>query len=314
MEDHVLVSIPKKIEIFKTIYSMNFYKPKVWIEKALGSQAAVGMSRVMGHLADIPLPKRILKPVTDLYTLTLGVDETDTVYPEDERFPFNRFFGRRLESEARPIDPAPDALTSPCDGQIVAMGRIDSEDVSFSIKSSKYTVASLLGTETTPKSYVDGAYAVIYLHPRDYHRVHVPFDGTLTTARHIPGSRFPVTSWCEKLVDNIYDKNERMVFMTALPSDASLAVIMVAALGVGNMETAYDPGVDPRQAVCRERHFDPPIALERGRELGAFLVGSTVVLLGSNGAIELDERLEWGPIKMGQKIGKVLALNDRHQL
>ncbi len=289
---------------------MNFYKPRTWIEKALGSQAVVGASRVMGHLADIPLPKGVLKPVTHLYSLALGVDDSDTVYPDEAHFPFNRFFGRTLEKEARPIDPAPDALTSPCDGQIVAMGHIDSDDIAFSIKNSRYDVASLLGTDENVKMFNGGTYTVIYLHPRDYHRAHVPFDGSLTMTRHIPGSRFPVTSWCEKLVDNIYDKNERMVFMTKMAGSAHLAIVMVAALGVGNISTPFEPGVDNRQSICRERQFSPNISLKKGDELGAFLVGSTVVLISSNGSIELDERLEWGPIKMGQKIGKVLALSD----
>ena len=286
---------------------MNFYKPKTWIEKALGSHAAIGASRVMGHLADIPLPREILRPVTEIYSVALGVDNTDTVYPKEDKFPFNQFFGRTLEPGSRPIDPAPNSLTSPCDGQIVAMGRIDSEEAAFSIKSSRYSIQSLLGANDHPKTFVNGTYAVIYLHPRDYHRVHVPFDGALTTTRHIPGSRFPVTSWCEKLVDNIYDKNERLVFMTEPADGASLAVIMVSALGVGNMATPFDPGVDRKHPVARERQFDPAISLNKGDDLGAFLVGSTVVLLGSHGALELDERLEWGPIKVGQKIGRVLV-------
>lgn len=286
---------------------MNINKPKAWIEKALGSHAAVGASRVMGHLADIPLPKNVLKPVTDLYSVTMGVDDSDTVYPNEEKFPFNRFFGRTLEQEARPIDPVPDALISPCDGQIVAMGRVDNEEAAFSIKNSRYSVQSLLGVNSGLKSFVNGTYAVIYLHPRDYHRVHVPFDVALNSTRHIPGSRFPVTSWCEKLVDNIYDKNERLVFMTEPSSDASLAVVMVAALGVGNMATPYDPDVDRKHSVSRERRFEPAVSLKKGDELGAFLVGSTVVLLGSRDVLELDERLEWGPIKMGQRIGRVLV-------
>jgi phosphatidylserine decarboxylase len=118
-----------------------------------------------------------------------------------------------------------------------------------------------------------------------------------------------VTSWCEKFVDNIYDKNERMVFGFKIPGGGEIAVIMVAAFGVGNIETCFDPGIDRRKSVKRERIFDPVQRVRKGEELGVFLLGSTVVLIGSNGALELDERLEWGPIKMGQKIGKVLTSN-----
>ena len=288
---------------------MNFYKPKLWIEKSLGSRIALGISRVMGRVADIPMPGSVMKPVVRLYSMGMGVDTDEAPPPEDASFPFNRFFGRHIDPAARPIDPVANALVCPSDGQIVAMGRVENKDTAFTIKDSRYTLQSLLGDEAPMKDYLSGQYAVIYLHPRDYHRVHVPYDMNLTYTRHIPGSRFPVTAWCEKFVDNIYDKNERMVFGFDLPSGGSLAVVMVAAFGVGNIETRFDPGIDKRTAVSRERSFEPTVALRKGEDLGAFLLGSTVVLIGSNGVLELDERLEWGPIKMGQKIGKVLDSN-----
>ena len=288
---------------------MNFYKPKLWMEKVLGSRTAVGVSRVMGRLADLPLPRGIMNSMVDLYAFGLGVDTEEVRLPETPSYPFNQFFGRRLDKDARPIDPVPDALVSPSDGQIVAMGRLDHKDTVFTIKNSRYTLQSLMGTDAPLKQYVNGCYAVIYLHPRDYHRVHVPFDLDLVWSRHIPGSRFPVTSWCEKFVDNVYDKNERMVFGFDIPGGGELTVIMVAAFGVGNIETQFDPGVNRRTVVKRERFFEPAKKVLKGEDLGAFLLGSTVVVIGSNGALELDERLEWGPIKMGQKIGKVLISN-----
>jgi phosphatidylserine decarboxylase len=283
------------------------HKSTKLIENVLGSRVALGASRIMGRLADTKVPAAVLRPAVRLYSAAMKVDASACVEPEDGFSTFNEFFGRTLKDNAREICREKDALTSPCDGRLCAFGSLDESGVEFTIKKSRYTLASLLGSEADANLFKNGDFAVIYLHPRDYHRVHAPFDLRLTETRHIPGTRYPVTAWCEALVDNIYDKNERMVFSADLENGGKAALVMVAALGVGNIETPFDPASDKRQRTATDRCFNPPVRVEKGAELGAFLLGSTVVLIGSQGAFSLAEGLEAGPIELGARIGSVHA-------
>jgi phosphatidylserine decarboxylase len=174
----------------------------------------------------------------------------------------------------------------------------------FRIKGYTYTLPALLGQENGDTKFDGGEYMVIYLHPRDYHRVHVPVSAQLTRTIHIPGTRYPVTGWCDDRVEGIFEKNERMVFFLNLPGGGHLAMVMVAAFGVGNIDTTYDPGFGQGYDVRRERQFTPPVDVGKGDDLGAFLLGSTVVMVWSKGAIQLNDT-ETGPIAMGRKIGNI---------
>jgi phosphatidylserine decarboxylase len=200
-----------------------------------------------------------------------------------------------------------DAFVSPCDGKIIGFGEIDSKDSpSFSIKGSSYNLDALLGTENHCASYRHGGYLIIYLHPRDYHRVHVPVDTVLAKVRHVPGARYPVNSMFEDRVEEIYGKNERVVFHFKLPSGREFALIMVSAFGVGNIETPFGlHGMTPSSACCESR-FDAPIPVVKGDDLGAFLLGSTVVMIWTQDAFKIDEHLVVRPITMGSRLGRVI--------
>ncbi len=275
------------------------------IERAFGSRAAVGMSHIMGHLASVRLPAFVLNPVINVYSKSFGVNTAECDVPEQGFECFNAFFGRRLHPGVRPVSEVGDAVVSPCDGRITGTGTVTREaDCLFRIKGSTYTLPSLLGREAGDATFDGGEFLVIYLHPRDYHRVHVPADAGLIRTVHIPGTRYPVTSWCEDRVAGIFEKNERMVFCFELPNGQRLSLVMVAAFGVGNIDTEYNPGFGKGQNARLERRFDPPVGLTRGADLGAFLLGSTVVMVWSKGAVALDD-LESGPITMGRKIGSI---------
>jgi phosphatidylserine decarboxylase len=285
-------------------------KRETLLKNLLGSRAALGLSRMMGRLADVKAPSELLKPAISLYSKAMGVDADAYEEQKGGFASFNEFFGRRLKEGERPICTDKDALISPCDGRLSSFGALEGEALEFSIKQSRYNLTSLLGSETDAVRFQGGTFAVIYLHPRDYHRVHAPCGSILSKARHIPGARYPVNGWCEALVENIYDKNERMAFFFDLPDGQCIALVMVAALGVGNIETPFDPGVDRRQAVMRERFFDPAVTIAKGMEIGAFLLGSTVVLIGSRGAFSLDKGLMVGPTRLGVRIGELIAFKN----
>jgi phosphatidylserine decarboxylase len=235
----------------------------------------------------------------------MGITSKETDEPQEGFKNFSDFFGRRLRPGARTICEDPDVVVSPSDGEILDFGQINStKSPAFSIKGSSYNVDSLLGKDGGGEAYRGGGYMVVYLHLRDYHRVHVPTASALEGMRHVPGARYPVNNWLREKVDCIYNKNERTVFHFALPTKGELSVVMVAAFGVGNIETRFPLGSEGSD-ICRERYFNPPVELTVGEELGAFLLGSTVVMLWSKGALDLDREVVQGPVAMGRRLGKI---------
>src|SRR5262249_29240877 len=142
-----------------------------------------------------------------------------------------------------------------------------------------YKLANLIPDEDAAARFEGGAYLTIYLAPRDYHRVHVPAEGKVNGFQHVPGALFPVNRLAVEGIAGLFTVNERLV--TFLDTDhGEVAVVMVAATGVGNMTVAYDavethargkgrPGARVRYAAPRR--------VARGEDLGAFHLGSTVI-------------------------------------
>src|SRR3546814_20438092 len=62
----------------------------------------------------------------------------------------------------------------------------------FQAKGQSFTAAELLGDEAAEQPFADGLFATVYLSPKDYHRVHMPWTGTLRAPVHVPGRLFSV--------------------------------------------------------------------------------------------------------------------------
>ena len=278
------------------------------MERVFATDLAHMASHLMGKASKLQLPSPVLRQVINAYAVATGVSMEEVEQPQGGFKNFGEFFGRRLRPGARVVCEEKDALISPCDGRIVAFGDIDvNEAPSFSIKGSRYDLDALLGTERSGASYRQGGYLIIYLHPRDYHRVHVPVDAALSAVRHIPGARYPVNRLFEDRIEEIYGKNERVVFHFHLPSGADFALVMVSAFGVGNIETAHASRPVESGSERFESRLTEPVPVRRGDDLGTFLLGSTVVMVWPRGSFELDEQLVIGPIAMGHRIGRTIS-------
>ena len=273
------------------------------LHRLFDSGLAERVSRALGIAADLPLPQRVLEPLIDVYSLAVGVDERDIEVPPGGFPTFGDFFARRLKTGARPIADGADAFASPCDGAIAAGGAADGDGSTvFRIKGSDYGADELLGGCGEGARFAGGGYLVVYLHPRDYHRVHAPCSGVLARVRHVPGARFPVAPWSEKRVPLLYQKNERVIFFFELRGGGTLALVMVSAMGVGNIASPHAPPPAPTGETTRA--LTPPLVLGTGDEVGAFRLGSTVVLLWSAGAVRLDAGFATGRrVLQGQGLG-----------
>jgi len=240
----------------------------------------------------------------------VNVDEAEQ--SDVESYPsFNAFFTRALQPGARQIEGSEDDWVSPCDGRVSQLGGIQSGNL-LQAKGRDYTVTELLGGDAElARQFENGRFATIYLSPRDYHRVHMPFAGRLRQMIHVPGRLFSVSPSTVQLVPRIFARNERLVclFDTEV---GPMAMVLVGAINVAAIETVWAGLVTPPagQEIGRWHYGSDTgmdIELARGQEMGRFNLGSTVILLLPE---SVDFNHVWVP-EQAIQLGQVLAHSRR---
>lgn len=230
-----------------------------------------------------------------------GVDMDEAANPDPAAYPsFNEFFTRSLKPGARPLAEA--GLACPVDGAISQFGAIERDQI-FQAKGHSYSTTALVGgDEALAARLLDGHFATLYLSPRDYHRIHMPARGRLTRMIHVPGELFSVNPATARGVPGLFARNERVVCVFEAEA-GPFVLVLVGATIVGSMATVWHGVVNPpRPGTLREWQYDgQDIVLERGAEMGRFLLGSTVVLLFPRGPLRFNPA--WAPggaIRMGE--------------
>jgi phosphatidylserine decarboxylase len=206
---------------------------------------------------------------------------------------FDQFFTRRLRTGVRPIADA--LVVSPADGRLEQMGKVEL-DGRITVKATAYRVGELIGDEGEARRYVNGGFAVVYLSPGDYHRVHCPVAGQLVLVRSLAGDLYPVNSIGERHIPNLFVRNQRVALVIDTPSMGRVTVVMVGAIIVGRITVTALGGDDTRPGAYP---IEPPAALAPGDEIGVFHLGSTAVLLVEPGVPLAHDR---GPIRYGQAL------------
>lgn len=220
----------------------------------------------------------------------------------DDYESFNDFFTRELKDGMRPLDDTADGIASPADGQISQIGTITNGQL-LQAKGRDYDVGQLLADFELGKAFMDGSFATIYLAPTNYHRVHMPFDGTLIATRYVPGTLFSVNDITAKNVPDLFARNERLV----CEFDATFGracVVLVGAMIVAGIESVAT-GAIKRTPYIQHRTHD--IALKKGDELGRFYLGSTAIIVLPKTANTAwgDEFVHGKAVVMGQRIGRL---------
>ena len=246
----------------------------------------------------------------DTVTRRFGVDLDEAAQPDPTAYPtFNAFFTRALKPGARVPDPDPRALLMPADGRISQLGRIETDGRIFQAKGRSFTAAQLLGDAEAARVFAGGSFATVYLSPRDYHRVHMPWTGTLRETVHVPGRLFSVGTEAVRDVPGLFARNERLVchFDTDF---GPMASVMVGALLVSGVETVWSGVEIPDYAdeVVRRDWRGQGIVLERFAEMARFNYGSTVIVLLPPGAATLSPELAAEtPVRLGQALARLRA-------
>jgi len=220
---------------------------------------------------------------------------------------FNDFFTRALRAEARPIHAAETALVSPVDGRVSQAGTIE-EGHLLQAKGHSYSVEALLGSAARAEPFRGGRFATLYLAPFNYHRIHMPVDGKLREAVHVPGALFSVNQVTAENVPGLFARNERVVCLFDTPH-GPLAMVLVGALFVGSVSVVWQGGevtpANPRPQYPTPLPLPSPApALAKGEEMGRFNMGSTVILLLPPGMAEWEANVVAGQaLRLGERIG-----------
>lgn len=236
------------------------------------------LSRALGRMADLHGPQPLVDRAVRTFARVYGVDLSEALVPEGGFTSFNEFFTRQLQPGARPIDPDPSAVVSPADGRLEDLGKVEPGAVLW-IKGRPYNVAELLGEEDAARRYAGGHFFVVYLSPRDYHRVHAAVSGPVELVRHVPGTLWPVNAIGLGHVPNLFARNERVAVLQRSERHGPVSTVLVGAMGVGRIGLAFEEELRTNSGSDGGlRHYDGGPLIERGAELGVFHLGSTVIV------------------------------------
>jgi phosphatidylserine decarboxylase len=229
------------------------------------------------------------------YNVNLAEAELENI---EDYINFNDFFTRALKTDLRPISES--KLISPVDGIVSQAGEIQDSQI-FQAKGRQYSTSELLADKAS-EELKNGSFVTIYLSPKDYHRIHMPCDGSLRSMKYIPGNLFSVNKKTVNNVDRVFARNERLVcfFDTDF---GEMVFVLVGAIFVGSMETSWEGQITPpyTKLVKTYDYKNREIKLFKGDELGRFNMGSTVIMLLPKDFPEMN--LHAGQqLKMGQSL------------
>lgn len=260
------------------------------------------LSRLIGFAADsqwIWLKDLMINWFIKYYKVDMNIAERSD--PADY-VTFNDFFIRKLKANLRPIASAPGAIISPVDGVVNQFGEI-AQGRLIQAKGMDYSLNALLGGSGFEQQFWKGQFITLYLSPKDYHRVHMPFTGKLLEMTYVPGSLFAVNQASANQIPAVFAKNERVIctFQTEI---GKMAVIMIGAMIVAGINMIWAGKVTPNKDKSIKSYMYHDIGLRRGEEMGYFSMGSTVIVLFEPNQMNWEPGLDFDQsVKYGQKIG-----------
>ncbi|WP_348981672.1 archaetidylserine decarboxylase [Pseudoalteromonas arctica] len=278
--------------------AMQYAMPKHFVSRMVGKLAAAKAGA---------LTTTLIK----LFIKQYKIDMSEAQYSDPAHYKtFNEFFTRPLKDGVRPLTADNDIIAHPVDGAISQLGPIV-EGQLIQAKGHDYSLQALLGgSEQDTAPFLGGDFATIYLAPKDYHRIHMPIDGTLSKMIYVPGDLFSVNPLTAQNVPNLFARNERVVaiFDTEI---GPLAMVLVGATIVASIETIWAGTVTPPAGKDvfswnYKTSGENAITLKKGAEMGRFKLGSTVILAwGADKADILDDQKPGTVTRMGTPFAKI---------
>ncbi len=260
--------------------------PSFWLTKGAGWLATVKIRSIKNWL---------IRQFIKFYR----VDMTSAVRQAPDQFEsFQDFFTRELKSAARPIHGDALSIISPVDGTVAISGRYTNNTlIQF-----KRTATNLFNLTRSKRIGESGQYAIIYLSPKDYHRVHSPVQAELVAVSRIGGTRHSVKPSNHNNIDGLYERNVRVNCHLRLPNGEML-MSMVGAMIVSSVQTEWDDLSPPKQVVVAKDIAPRPF--QAGEEMARFCLGSTAILVLPDGVGELKPLEAGHSLKLGEQIGVI---------
>lgn len=265
------------------------------------------ISKIMENIANFQFPSWIMEKIILIYSSLLKVNLDEAEHPVSHYKTLNEFFIRRLKKGVRPIDNNPKTIISPVDGTIMDFGLIK-EDKMVQVKGIEFSVCDLIKEERYHNAFIDGHYMIIYLSPKDYHRIHSPVDGNLVFCEYNRGHLHPVNSLGLNHIPGLFAINERQTSFIET-SYGMVAMVKVAAINVGQIRCTYPVPWTPETLKQRDYWTQDyhSLSLKKGEEMARFELGSTVVLCFPKDTIQfLDNMEKEKPLKLGEAIAEVI--------
>lgn len=274
----------------------------IWLQFCLPQHA---LSRFLGWWANCRITW-IKNLIIRRFVKRYEVDMNDAQLSDPCAFvSFNAFFTRHLKPAARPICAQSHHYAMPADGRLVAVGSWQSQSPQLLIKGHEQSLAALIAEPVLPAAWQQGSYAVIYLAPKNYHRVHMPFAGKLMSMAYVPGKLFSVNEATVAHIPGLFARNERLICRFAT-DQGELLVVMVGAMIVASIVTSWAGLIAPGgHGVQQFDYRDQSITLSKGEEIGYFQLGSTVIVINQNQHLNLIT-----PINAAVCMGQSLWAND----
>jgi phosphatidylserine decarboxylase len=206
-------------------------------------------------------------------------------------------FVRELKDGARPVDPDPAVLASPCDAIVGACGQF-ADGKLLQIKGMPYTLRDLLGDDPAVGKFKGGTYATLRITSSMYHRFHAPHDCRVNQVTYFSGDAWNVNPPALKRVEKLFCKNERALLRLNLNSSNSevllvpVAAVLVASIRLHFVDTTLHLRYrGPNVIACDAR-------CAKGEEMGWFEHGSTILVFAPPGCRMLAE--EGRVVRAGQ--------------
>jgi phosphatidylserine decarboxylase len=277
----------------------------VLLQYILPKQAITALAGKLAHYQGGNLTISVITWFVKRYQVNM----TEAANPDITSYKtFNEFFTRPLKTGARPIAQAD--FICPVDGAISQFGAIEKDQI-FQAKGHSYSTTALVGgNKALAGKFENGHFACLYLSPKDYHRIHMPCDGTLKSMTYVPGALFSVNPTTAQGVPGLFARNERVVCEFTSAQHGSFIMALVGATIVGSMATVWHDATSgiispPRTGKTKTwTYVNNNITLKQGDEMGRFLLGSTVVMLFEKEVLQFNA--DWQParaIRLGELMG-----------
>ncbi len=263
------------------------------------------LSTVVGKATRAPVPAKVHQAAMRVFARRYQVNLEEAEGTFDDYPTLGAFFTRKLKPGRRTIDLGERVVASPVDARVSQIGTIE-RGACLQAKGISFPVDRLLGDARRALDFEGGAFATLYLSPRDYHRFHAPLPGYVTGYHYLPGEFWPVNPASVRTKDALFAVNERLVTYLDTPA-GPCAYVAVGATCVSRIHAAYDELITHQGEAARAHTYPRPIAIEKGAELGMFEMGSTVILLFGKGRVRWEPSLQPdAPVVLGQRIGELL--------